>query len=170
MSINYSKINLIRNYKSKKMNRFGIVLYLLPKSFRHFLVKHKHLYRWSESNQFIECVLKMQKPPLNNSSVLKIYWDHENKKVVDLDTLKLNYNTIDWRCAISGKPIKAKFMNFDLENFVHSEYHDILLAPIVDSRILKSSIDFRNKCKELLLKERQEFFDSARKNSKKRLD
>jgi len=61
-------------------------------------------------------------------------------------------------------------MNFDLENFVHPEYYDVLKAPMVDSRILKSSIEFRKKCKKLLLDERQEFLNMARKNSKMRFN
>lgn len=168
--ISYSKIVIERTDNHRRPTRFGIALDTLAKSFRQFLIKNKNLYRWAESDQFVECVLKMQKPPVKDASVLKTYWDWENGIAVDKETLEKNYNTIDWVCAISMKPIKAKFMNFDLENFVHPEYHDILKAPMVDSRILKSSIDFRKKCKELLLNERQEFLNMARKNAKKRLD
>ena len=168
--ISYSKIIIERTDNHRRPTRFKIALDTLAKSFRQFLIKHKNLYRWSESYQFIECALKMQKPPIKDSSALKIYWDHENKIAVNRKTLEKNYNTVDWICAISMKPIKAKFMNFELENFVHPEYHDVLKAPMVDSRILKSSIDFRKKCKELLLNERQEFLNMARKNAKKKLD
>jgi len=126
--------------------------------------------RWAESDQWVECALKIQRPRIKDSSALKIYWDWESSSVVDKQTLESNYNTIDWICAVSGKPIRSKFMNFDLENFIHSEYLDVLKAPMVDSRILKSSIEFRKKCKELLLNERQEFLNMARKNAKKRLD
>jgi len=126
--------------------------------------------RWAESDQWVECALKIQRPRIKDSSALKIYWDWESSSVVDKQTLENNYNTIDWICAVSGKPIRSKFMNFDLENFIHPEYLDVLKAPMVDSRILKSSIEFRKKCKELLLNERQEFLNMARKNAKKRLD
>ena len=169
MAISYSKINLVRSSNNKGA-RFGVVLKFLPKSFRQFLIKNKNMYRWAESDQFVECALKIQRPPVKNSSALKLYWDWENSAAVDKQTLENNYNTIDWICAISNKPIKSKFMNFDLENFIHPEYHDVLKAPMVDSRILKSSIEFRKKCKELLLNERQEFLKLARKNAKKRLD
>jgi len=60
-------------------------------------------------------------------------------------------------------------MNFDLQNFIHPEYHDVLKAPMIDSRILKSSIEFRKKCKKLLLEEREEFLKLAKKNAKRRL-
>jgi hypothetical protein len=76
---------------------------------------------------------------------------------------------MEWLCAISLKPIRAKFMNFDLENFIHPEYSEILDAPMVDSRILKSSIEFRKECKKLLLNERQEFLKLAKKNAKRSL-
>lgn len=170
MAINYSKIRIERTDNPRIVNRHGVILKYLPKSFRQFLIKHRHMYRWSESSQFIECALKLQRPPVKNSSVLKIYWDWEAGAAVDKQTLENNYNMIDWVCALSGKPIRSKFMNFDLENFVHPEYHDVLKAPMVDSRILKSSIEFRKKCKKLLLDERQEFLNMARKNAKKRLN
>ena len=83
-----------------------------------------------------------------------------------IEKLEENYNTIDWICALSGKPIRAKIDNFDLENFVHPEYHDALLAPMVDSRILKSSVEFRKHVKKLLLNKQREFLYHARKNSK----
>jgi len=169
MAINYSKINIVRN-SSGKGARFGIVLKYLPKSFRQFLIRHKNMYRWAESDQFVECALKLQRPKIKNSSAIKIYWDRSEMTAVDKETLVNNYNQIDWKCAISGKPIKSKFMNFDLQNFIHPEYYDILSAPMVDSRILKSSIEFRKKCKELLLSERQEFLNMARKNARKKLD
>ena len=168
--ISYSKIVIERSKNAKKTSRFGIILEYLPKSFRKFLIKHQHMYRWAQSDQFVECILKMQKPAVKNASALKLYWDHENQLVVNKQELIDNYNTIDWICALSGKPIKAKFMNFDLDNFLHEEYYDALTAPTVDSRILKSSIEFRKKCKKLLLDEREEFLNIARKNSKKSLD
>ena len=60
-------------------------------------------------------------------------------------------------------------MNFDLQNFIHPEYKDVLESSMVDSRILKSSIDFRKKCKKLLLEEREEFLKLAKKNAKNKL-
>ena len=111
----------------------------------------------------------MQKSPVLDTTLIKKYWDHSNQTLVDMATLHNNYNTVDWQCAISLKPIKAKFMNFDLENFVHPEYHDALKAPMVDSRILKSSIEFRKECKKLLLEQRQEFLKLAKKNAKRSL-
>jgi hypothetical protein len=113
------------------------------------------------------CVLKIQRP--NSRTNTKIYWDIVNDRAMDEKGLELSYNTIDWYCAISLKPIRAKFMNFDLKNFIHPEYYDVLEAPMVDSRILKSSIDFRKKCKKLLLEQREEFLLLAKKNAKSNL-
>lgn len=148
-------------------SRHGIKLRVLPKMFRLFLETHHNLYRWANNYQVIECILKMNRPNTSKTDMKKIYWDWNNKTVVDRETLINNCNYTDWVCAISGKPIKAKFMNFDLKNFVHPEYWDVLDAPMIDSRILKSSIEFRKKCKELLLNERQEFLNASRKNSKR---
>lgn len=102
--------------------------------------------------------------------MLKLYMDHESGEVLSMTDYLTKSNEVNWQCAISGKPIKAKFMNFDLKNFIHEEYYDILEAPMIDSRILKSSIEFRRKCKELLLKEREEFLILAKKNAKRNLE
>ena len=164
-----SHIEIKRTNGPNPRNRYGIILGGLQKSHRKFLVEHRHIKRWSDSDQFVGCILRMERTTTLPANYTKMYWDHENHMVVDRETLHINYNTIDWICAISLKPIKAKFMNFELENFVHPEYHDVLGAPMVDSRILKSSIEFRKECKKLLLNERQEFLKLAKKNAKRRL-
>jgi hypothetical protein len=41
---------------------------------------------------------------------------------------------------------------------------------MIDSRILKSSIEFRKKCKKLLLEEREDFLKLAKKNAKRKID
>ena len=148
-------------------NRYGIVLKYLPRVLRKFLITHRNLAKWSDDDQFMACILKIQRP--NSRTNTKIYWDIVNDRPLSEKGLERSYNTIDWYCAISLKPIKAKFMNFDLKNFIHSEYYDVLEAPMVDSRILKSSVEFRKKCKKLLLEQRAEFLKLAKKNAKRKL-
>lgn len=96
----------------------------------------------------------------------KLYWDETTNNFVNKEQLLINYNTVEWICAISGEPIRSRIDNFNLENFVHPDYHDTLSAPMVDSRILKSSVDFRKHIKKLLLDQQKEFLKHARKNSK----
>ena len=148
-------------------NRYGIVLKYLPRFLRKFLITHRNLAKWSDDDQFMACILKIQRP--NSRTNTKIYWDIVTDRPLSEQGLERSYNTIDWYCAISLKPIKAKFMNFDLKNFIHSEYYDVLEAPMVDSRILKSSVEFRKKCKKLLLEQRAEFLKLAKKNAKRKL-
>ena len=169
MGKSYSHISITRTAGPNPRNRYGIILAPLAKLYRKFLVDHRHIKRWSDDDRFVSCVLRMQKPAVRSVILTKKYWDHSNSILVDLVTLHDNCNTVEWICAISLKPIKAKFMNFDLENFLHPEYYDILKAPMIDSRILKSSIEFRKKCKKLLLDERQEFLRLAKKNAKRSL-
>jgi hypothetical protein len=169
MSRSHSDIKIERTGGPYPMNRYGIKLKPLQKRHRLFLINNRHIRRWSKDDQFIHCVLRMQKVTLNDSTAYKTYFDWHSNAPVDIEGLKEGANTVDWQCAISGKPIKSKFMNFDLENFVHPEYTDVLKAPMVDSRILKSSVDFRHKCKELLLKDREEFLNIAKKSAKKKL-
>ena len=170
MARSYADIRIERTGGPYPMNRYGIRLKPLQKRHRRFLIDNRHIKKWSDDDQFIHCVLRMQKVSTKDSTAYKTYFDWQSGRPVDINGLKVSANTIDWQCAISGKPIKSKFMNFDLENFIHPEYLDVLKAPMVDSRILKSSIEFRRKCKELLLNERQEFLDLAKKNAKRKLD
>ena len=148
-------------------NRYGVILKSLPRFLRRFLVTNRQLAKLRDEHQAMDCILKMQRHKSSTDS--KIYWDLANNRPLNERGLEQYYNQIDWQCAISLKPIKAKFMNFDLENFVHPEYRDVLKAPMVDSRILKSSVDFRQECKKLLLEQRQEFLKLAKKNAKRRL-
>jgi len=148
-------------------NRYGIILKYLPRFLRKFLITQRNLAKWSDDDQFMECVLRMQRPRSSTSN--KIYWDMRTDTALSEKGLERSYNTVEWYCAISLKPIKSKFMNFDLKNFIHPEYYDVLEAPMVDSRILKSSVDFRKKCKKLLLAEREEFLKLAKKNARRSL-
>lgn len=170
MARSYTGIIIERTGGSYPINRYGIKLKPLQKKHRRFLVENRNIKKWSNDDQFIHCVLRMQKVSTKDSKVYKTYFDWQSERPVSINAFKESVNTVNWLCAISGKPIKSKFMNFDLENFVHPEYYDVLKAPMVDSRILKSSIEFRRKCKELLLNERQEFLDLAKKNAKRKLD
>ena len=170
MARSYADIRIERTGGSYPINRYGIKLKPLQKKHRRFLVENRHIKKWADDDQFIHCVLRMQKVSTKDSTAYKTYFDWHSNAPVDINGLKESANTIDWQCALSGKPIKSKFMSFDLENFVHPEYLDVLKAPMVDSRILKSSIEFRRKCKELLLNERQEFLMLAKKNAKRNLE
>jgi hypothetical protein len=82
------------------------------------------------------------------------------------EELEESYDTIDWTCALSGEPIRSNINNFNVENFVHPDYHDTLGGKTVDGRILKSSVAFQQHVKKLLLNQQKEFLNIARKNSK----
>lgn len=160
-----AKIIIERTGGPYPANRYGIILRNLKRRDRQFLVEHRHMRKWAGSDQFVGCVLRMKENG-RQIAARKLYWDFESSSVVNGEELVKRYNTIDWVCAISLKPIKAKFMNFDLDNFVHPEYRDVLDAPMVDSRILKSSIEFRKACEKLLIKQRDKFLKLAKKGSR----
>ena len=169
MAKSYLHIILNRTNGPNPRNRYGIILAPLQKFYRKFLVENRHVRKWAKDDRVIECILKTQRPVKQTKLEERGYWDRESQSLVNYKTLESNYNTVEWICAISLKPIKSKFMNFDLKNFVHPEYYDVLEAPMVDSRILKSSIEFRKKCKKLLLEEREEFLKLAKKGAKRSL-
>tara|TARA_B100000497_G_scaffold99443_1_gene112473 strand:+ start:27 stop:539 length:513 start_codon:yes stop_codon:yes gene_type:complete len=164
----YPKLERVSPH-SPYSNRFGIKLSNLARQQKRLLIENPILGERCESDQFVHIIFNICQHRYT-SSKNKYYYDWSTDSFVKMEDLKENYNTIDWVCALSGKPIRAKTDNFSLENFVHPEYHDALLAPMVDARILKSSIEFRKHIKKLLLNQQQEFLNLARKNSKKNLD
>ncbi len=150
----------------KQAHRYGIKLDGLPRSIRQFLIENRSLNKWANDVQFLEQIIRIELNNLklkNNTKRNKLYFDWTTKTPVPMDDLVDSYDTIEWTCAISGKPIQSKFNNFSLENFIHPEYLDVLEAPMVDSRILKSSVEFRKYCKKLLLEEQKEFMRVIKK-------
>jgi hypothetical protein len=150
-------------------NRYGIILKNLSRLQRRFLANHPIIKDRVQDDQFAAIILE-----LTNYSVQpfkfkdRLYYDWSTGSIVEKSELINNYNSIPWVCCVSGKPITSRTDDFSLENFVHPEYHDILKAPMVDSRILKSSVEFRKYVKKLLMNEQQELLRLAKKNSTKR--
>ena len=158
-----------RSNNNKQAHRYGVKLEGLPRSIRRFLIENRSLNEWAGDMQFLEQIIRIELKQLKlKNTVLKdkFYFDCTTDQPVLMDSLIKSYDTVDWFCAISRKPIKAVFNNFNLENFVHQEYSDVLKAPMVDSRILKSSIEFRKYCKKLLLEDQQEFLRIVKKGKK----
>ena len=152
----------------KQAHRYGIKLDGLPRSIRQFLIENRSLNEWANDVQFLEQIIRIESNNLklkNSTKRNKLYFDCTTETPVPMDDLVESYDTVEWTCAISMKPIQSKFNNFSLENFIHPEYLDVLEAPMVDSRILKSSIEFRKYCKKLLLEEQKEFMRVIKKGS-----
>lgn len=164
----YPKLERVSPH-SPYSNRFGIKLSNLARQQKRLLIENPILGSRCESDQFVHIIFNICQHRYT-SSKNKFYYDRSTDSFVKMEDLKENYNIIDWVCALSGKPIRSKTDDFSLENFVHPEYHDALLAPMVDGRILKSSVAFRKHVKKLLMNQQQEFIKLARKNSKKKLD
>jgi hypothetical protein len=136
---------------------------------RKFLIENRSLNEWAGDMQFLEQILRMENKKIHSKTnvlVNKLFFDRTTGEPMLMENLIKSYDTIDWFCAISRKPIKARFNNFQLENFVHPEYSDVLSNPMVDSRILKSSVEFRKYCKKLLLEDQQEFLRIVKKGKK----
>lgn len=168
MAIKKKYPEIIRTGGPYPMNRFGIRLSTLSRAQRRLLNDFPLLRDRCKNDQFVQILFEQHSYTFKSHNVFnKLFYDWSTGEIIHKEELLDNYQTIDWVCAISGKPIRARMDNFSLENFVHPEYHDVLKAPMVDSRILKSSVEFRKKCKELLLQQQKEFLKLAKKNSKK---
>ena len=110
-----------RSNNPKTAHRYGIKLKGLPTTVRRFLIENRQLSRWSDNMQFLEQIIRLELHQLKlKNTVLrdKFYFDWVSSTPVKMDELIDSYDTVDWHCAISRIPIKAKFNNFDLENFV----------------------------------------------------
>jgi hypothetical protein len=167
MSFRKKYPQIVRTNEPFPSNRFGIILKYLSRLQRRFLAEHPILRERAQDDQFIQILLELTNNSINPFKFKdRLYYDWSNGVIVEKETLSNNYNTIEWVCAISGKPITCQTNNFSLENFVHVDYHDVLKSPLVDSRILKSSVEFRKYVKKLLLNEQQELLRLAKKNSK----
>ena len=169
MAYNIRNVEIKRTNKPYTHGRYGISFKDMRRYQKRILIENPIIKDSSSDDNFIYSIFKIFQKSTHTSPI-KIYWDSNTRDFVKIEKLEENYNTIDWICALSGKPIRAKIDNFDLENFVHPEYHDALLAPMVDSRILKSSVEFRKHVKKLLLNKQREFLYHARKNSKINLE
>lgn len=145
-------------------NRYGIVLKHLNKLQRRLLAFHRILANKAEDDQYMKILFDIYGVK-NDSEKLRVYYDRTSDTFVKKDQIIESYNTVDWKCAISGRPIKAKFMEFGMENFVDEEFHDVLKAPMVDSRILKSTIEFRKYCQSILLQQQKDFMEYSKRNA-----
>lgn len=175
MAYNIHRLNIERApsawYKNpQRRNTHGIYHDTLVKYQKRMLLGNPIIKNRAHDDSFIYAIFAAFKPTNISGAKEKLYWDKVSESFVPKEELCKNYNTIEWTCALSGKPITSSIDNFDLENFVHPDYHDALSAPMVDSRILKSSVDFRKHVKKLLLKQQKEFLKHARKNSNTELD
>lgn len=140
-------------------NRFGVVFSTLSRSQKRLLIENPLLRDRCQSDQFVHILFEQLSYKIRGyANQNKLFYDWSTGDIVQRENLVESYNTIEWTCALSGMPIRAKMGEFNLENFVHPKFHEALKsAPMVDSRILKSSVEFRKKCKELLLNQQEEF-------------
>ena len=159
--------NIIRVNTPQPANRYGIVLKNLDKAQRRLLVFNRVLAGKADNDQYMQILFDIYGSH-KNSEKLKFYYDRTTNEIVKKDELIDSYTTVDWKCALSGKPIKAQFMCFDMANFLDEEYMDALKAPMVDSRILKSTIEFKKYCQKILEDQQKAFMNYSKRNAKPR--
>lgn len=164
MAYNKKYPNIKRTGGRYPSNRYGVRFDSISKQQRRLLLEHPVIKDRAQDDQFLQIIFELCRPK-NSSINHKFYYDVSTKTFVKIDELKDNYNKINWKCAFSGRNIKSKIDDFSQTNFVHSDYHSDLNTEMVDGRIVKSSIEFRNEAKKVLLKQQKDFIKMARKNS-----
>lgn len=165
MSYNNKYPNIKRTGGPNPRNRYGVCYEGLSRQQRRLLLENPLLKERAQDDQFLQILFEVSRYK-NQTSKNRYYYDWSTSNFMKIEELHENYDTIDWTCALSGEPIRANINNFNVENFVHPDYHDTL-GGMIDGRILKSSIAFKEHVKKLLMNQQQEFMRLALKNSKK---
>jgi len=146
-------------------NRYGVCYEGLSRQQRRLLLENPLLKDRVQDDQFLQILFEVSMYR-NQTSRNKYYYDRSTNEFMKMDKLHESYDIVDWTCALSGEPIRSSINNFNVENFVHPEYHDTLSGSSIDGRILQSSLAFQEHIKKLLLNQQKEFINLARKNSK----
>lgn len=168
MAIKNKYPKILRTNGRFPANRYGVVFSTLSRAQKRFLIENPLLKERVQDEQFLQIVMEQDSYRMRTyNQDNKLFYDWSTGEITYREDVFDNYKTLDWTCALSGLPIRAKMDDFSLENFVHPKFHeDLKKAPMVDSRILKSSVEFRKKCKELLLNHQQELLRLVKKGSK----
>ena len=164
MAYNKKYPNILRTGGPYPRNRYGVRYDSISKQQRRLLLEHPIIKDRAQDDQFLQIVFELCRHR-HVDRFDKLYYDWSTSTFVKMDELKESYDTIDWKCALSGREIRSNINNFSAENFVHPEYHDTLSGN-VDSRIWESSVLFQKHIKKLLLNQQKEFLKIVRKNSK----
>lgn len=165
MAYNKKYPNIVRTGGPYPKNRYGVRYDSISKQQRRLLLEHPIIKDRAQDDQFLHIIFELCRHR-HVDRFDKFYYDWSTEEFVKLDDLKESYDTIDWKCALSGRDIRANINNFKPENFVHEEYHDTIDGEFIDGRIVKSSVLFQKCVKKLLLNQQKEFLKLARKNSK----
>ena len=164
----YSKKYPDLEYNNGVRGRHGVAFRSIAKWQKRFLLEHNNIRRFGKNEQALKILLGLYRSG-NNSLKNKLFYDWTEGDMKLIDGVQETYDTLDWTCAISGKPIKSRMGEFEAKNFVHPEYWDTLCSSLpVNQSIVKSSLAFRQKCQELLLNEQKELMKLFKKNANPR--
>ena len=167
MAYNKKYPNIKRTGGPYPRNKYGIRYDSISRQQRRLLLEYPIIKNRADNDQFLHIIFEICRFH-KSDKINKYYYDWSKDEFAKLDALEDSYKTVEWKCALSDMPIKAKIDDFSAKNFVHPKYHDTL-GGMVDSRILKSSVLFRKHIKKILMKEQKDFLKLARKNSNTKL-
>lgn len=162
----YSKKYPKIEYNRGVRGRFGVSFKTLLKRQKRFIIEHHNIKEIVDDEQALKAIMGIYRGT-NDSSKVKLFYDWTEGDLKLKQDLNESYALIDWKCAISGRAIKSKMGEFDAKNFVHPEYWESLEGSI-NQNVLKSSLEFRLKCQELLLNQQKELMKVFKKNANPR--
>ena len=148
--------------------KFGIFLDNLKPYQRDLLKKNLLLRDFAGDDQFILILFKLEEMSIVAKRNDKLYYNPYKDIITSFEEIQRDSQIVDWKCAICGDDIKSIIAEFDIKNLVCDqcgEAHNTK-NKIIDSRIVKSSIEFRKYCKSYLLEDQKSYLSYAKKFEK----
>jgi hypothetical protein len=137
---------------------------------KHKLVR-KHVMRDKRYTQILLRIIEYEHLFKDH---LKLYYNNYTHRVSSYDEIMEDSKMFDWKCCICECELKCEIANFEINNFLCETCSHSYGNPetSVDSRILESSVKFRQYCQMILLDNQKKFtrfirFFKRGKSSKK---
>jgi len=153
------KLPLIVRRRGPFKLQFGIRLKNLKPSHQKILLKNPLIRDYAQNDQYIQVLFRIADMESQHKNQHKVYYNHHTETVTQYEDVVEAAETIDWLCAICKTPIKANMYDFHIPNFVCDKCGKVhnKKNKRIDTRILESSLQFRQHGKETLIKEQQRY-------------
>jgi len=157
---------IIRKNFGWYIRRFGILLEYLKPHQKNILLENPLLKDSAKSDQFLLVLFKVYEMERKFKPKKKVYKNPFTEEITDYYTVQLKSKYIDWNCAICNSKIQSEIGLFNMDNLSCSDCYEVQrTAPLVDERILYSSLKFRKFCQKLLRKQQRNFISYIRKST-----
>lgn len=160
-------VNQIDRMTGPFRSRWGIRLDKLEPYHQKILLENPLLEERSKNDMFLLILFRMADRSRSHKRSHKLYCNPYRESFTKYKDVLEDSKYIDWKCAITGKPIKSEIGNFEPNNFLCKEcipeYGN--RKRTVDKRIIQNSLEFREHCKKILLQQQKLHLKNVKKSS-----